>query len=73
MEQTLKIIDEEEKVAKAKKSVEKATSFNKSNSEINDFLEQKSQGSSCLSSAALIALIVGIIPLHCYICFYRLD
>lgn len=48
--------------AEDKKSVEKATSFNKSNSEINDFLEQKSQGSSCLSSAALIALIVGIIP-----------
>lgn len=54
--------EEKRKLAKAKKSVEKATSFNKSNSEINDFLEQKSQGSSCLSSAALIALIVEIIP-----------
>ena len=43
-------------------NLNKATNFNRTSNEVNDFLEQKSQGSSCLSSAALIALIVGIIP-----------
>lgn len=62
LEKIMEREEEKRKLAKAEKTVEKATNFNKTNSDINDFLDQKSQGSSCLSSAALIALIVGIIP-----------
>lgn len=43
--------EEKRKLAKAEKTVEKATNFNKTNSDINDFLDQKSQGPSCLPSA----------------------